>query len=54
MILLGVQNYGSDAFETELKTRGDVRRLVKALGADIPLNNPPNPDDTRFDVLEIN
>lgn len=46
--------YGFDFFETELKTRGEVRRLVKALGVDIPLNNPPNPDDTRFDVLEIN
>ena len=42
-----------DRPQPHLRTRGDVRRLVSALGCPIPLNKPPNREDRRFEWLEI-
>lgn len=37
--------------QTHLKTRGDVRRLVAALGCNLPLDRPANPNDRRAEWL---
>lgn len=42
-----------DEPQPHLKTRGDVRRLVAALGCRIALNRPANPNDRRFEWLDI-
>jgi hypothetical protein len=39
--------------QTHLKTRGDVRRLVQALGCVVSLARPPDPRDRQYDWLEI-
>lgn len=39
--------------QPQLKTRGDVRRLVKALGSDLGLSSHVNPNATKYDWLEI-
>lgn len=38
--------------QTHLKTRGDVRLLVAALGCDLPLDRPANPNDRRGEWLD--
>lgn len=42
-----------DEPQYQLRTRGDVRNLVASLGVELPLDRPPNPEDRRFDILEI-
>jgi hypothetical protein len=42
-----------DKPQPHLKTRGDVRRLVAALGKPLPLDRPPNREDRRYEWLEI-
>ena len=42
-----------DEPQVHLKTRGDVRRLVKALGYDLELSSYVNPNATKHDWLEI-
>lgn len=37
----------------QLKTRGDVRKLVTSLGCSAKLDRPPDPNDRRFDCLAI-
>lgn len=39
--------------QTHLRTRGDVRRLVAALGCDISLDRPADAMDRQFDCLEF-
>lgn len=40
-----------DVPQTHLKTRGDVRRLVAALGKSIPLDRPPRAEDREGEWL---